>query len=304
LSGFADGSIMLKGATLIAGPTASGKSALALEVARENGGVVINADSMQVYGILSLLTARPSEDEMARAPHRLFGHVHPAEPYSTGAWIRDVQRLLHEEGLEGRPAIFVGGTGLYFRALTEGLSPMPDIPADLREQWRGRLAEEGPEQLHRLLVERDPETASRLQTSDGQRIVRALEVLEASGRSISSWQRERTIPLVDVASAQKLVLEPDRQELARRISDRFDRMVAEGALDEVRALTSLRLDPALPAAKAIGVPELKAYLADEISLEEAGIRAKAATRQYSKRQMTWFRNQLGPDWSIIQVARK
>ncbi len=293
---------MLKGATLIAGPTASGKSARALEMARKNGGVIINADSMQVYAILSLLTARPSKDEMAKAPHRLFGHIHPAEPYSTGAWIRDVERFIQEEGLEGRPAIFVGGTGLYFRALTEGLSPMPDVPLEIREHWRARLAEEGPDQLHRLLAERDAETATRLKPSDGQRIVRALEVLESSGRPISSWQQERTVPLVDAESAEKIVLEPNRQELARRISERFDRMVASGALEEVREIGALDLDPALPAAKAIGVPELSAFLAGEISLEEASERAKAATRQYSKRQMTWFRNQMDDNWNRVAVS--
>ena len=292
---------MLKGATLIAGPTASGKSARALELAERNGGVIVNADSMQVYSVLSLLTARPSAEEMAVVPHRLFGHVHPATPYSTGAWIRDVETLLHDGELDGRPAIFVGGTGLYFRALIEGLSPMPEIPAEIREMWRSRLMAEGSEALHRILMEKDPESASRLRASDGQRIARALEVFDASGRPISSWQRERTTPLVDGDSAEKIVLEPDRQELARRISERFDSMVAQGALDEVRALNALDLDPALPAAKAIGVPELAAYLADEISLDEAATGAKAASRQYAKRQMTWFRNQFGEDWKRIQV---
>jgi len=290
---------MLKGATLIAGPTASGKSARALELARRNGGVIINTDSMQVYSVLRLLTARPGEAEMVEAPHRLFGHVHPSQPYSTGGWTRDVEALLLDPILEGRPAIFVGGTGLYFRGLVEGLSPMPTIPDEVREHWRGRLAEDGPEILHRILQERDPETAARLKPSDSQRIARALEVVEASGRPISSWQKERTVPLVDGESAEKIVLEPDRAVLARRISDRFDAMLEQGAIEEVKALNALELDPALPAAKAIGVPEITAYLAGEISLEEAATRAKAASRQYAKRQMTWFRNQLGPDWKRV-----
>ena len=290
---------MLKGATLIAGPTASGKSARALELARRNGGVIINTDSMQVYSVLRLLTARPSEAEMAEAPHRLFGHVHPSQPYSAGGWTRDVEALLLDPILEGRPAIFVGGTGLYFRGLVEGLSPMPTIPDEVREHWRGRLAEDGPEVLHRILQERDPETAARLKPSDSQRIARALEVVEASGRPISSWQKERTVPLVDGESAEKIVLEPDRAALARRISDRFDAMLEQGAIEEVKALNALELDPAPPAAKAIGVPEITAYLAGEISLEEAATRAKAASRQYAKRQMTWFRNQLGPDWKRV-----
>lgn len=213
--------------------------------------------------------------------------------------MRDVEGLLGDPILRDRPAIFVGGTGLYFRALIEGLAPMPAIPEEVRAYWRGQLAEEGPEALHRILKEKDPETAARLRPTDSQRIARALEVVDASGRPISSWQKERTRPLVDVGSAEKIVLEPDRAVLARRISDRFDNMVAEGALDEVRALNALNLNPALPAAKAIGVPELTAYLAGEISLEEAAVRAKAASRQYAKRQMTWFRHQLGPDWKRI-----
>lgn len=301
MSGYAGGVAMLKGATLIAGPTASGKTARAIELAERSGAVIFNADSMQVYSVLSLLTARPSAEELVRAPHHLFGHIHPSVSYSTGAWLRDVEKLLRDPRLEGRPVIFVGGTGLYFRGLTEGLSPMPDIPDEIREGWRARLAEEGAEALHRLLAERDPETAARLMQSDGQRIVRALEVLDASGRSISSWQRERSVPLVDGASAEKIVLEPDRKVLAQRISDRFDRMLELGAIDEVKALNSLNLDPRLPAAKAIGVPELTACLAGEISLEEAAERAKAASRQYAKRQMTWFRHQLGPDWQRVPV---
>lgn len=291
---------MLKDAILIAGPTASGKSARALDLAKQHGGVIINTDSMQVYAILSMLTARPEPQDIAAAPHRLFGHVHPSTPYSTGEWVRDVETLLGSEDFAGRLAIFVGGTGLYFRALIEGLSPMPLIPDDIRDTLRAQLSMEGSEALHQVLGQHDPETAARLHPTDGQRIARALEVFEASGRPISSWQKERTTPLVKSDSATKIVLEPDRQVLAQRISDRFDSMVLYGALDEVRALNALGLDPSLPAAKAIGVPELTAYLADELSLEEAAIRAKAASRQYAKRQMTWFRNQLGSDW--LRVA--
>jgi len=213
--------------------------------------------------------------------------------------MRDVEALLQDPILKERPAIFVGGTGLYFRGLIEGLSPMPTISDKVREHWRGRLAEEGPEVLHRILHEKDPEAAARLRPSDSQRIARALEVVEASGRPISSWQKERTLPLVDGESAEKIVLEPDRAVLARRISERFDAMLEQGALEEVKAFNALNLNPALPAAKAIGVPELTAYLAAEISLDEAANRANAASRQYAKRQMTWFRNQLGPDWKRV-----
>jgi tRNA dimethylallyltransferase len=291
---------LLKRATLIAGPTASGKSALALDLARSTGAVIVNADSMQVYSVLDVLTARPGPAELAVAPHRLYGHVHPSTPYSTGQWVRDVEALFGTE-LEGRPAVFVGGTGLYFRALTEGLSPMPDIPDAVRERWRRRLAGEGAEALHAVLASADPASAARIRPSDGQRIVRALEVLEASGRTLSEWQAKPSRPLVDAASVRKLVLDPDRTVLADRIDRRFDQMLGGGALEEVRALLSLDLPPTMPAMKAIGVPELAAVLAGELRLEEAAARAKAATRQYAKRQRTWFRHQLGPDWERVAV---
>jgi len=292
----------LKNAILIAGPTASGKSALALDLAERLGGTIVNADSMQVYAVLDVLTARPRGEDLARAPHELYGHIHPATAYSTGNWLRDVARIALR--LSGRPAVFTGGTGLYFRALAEGLSQMPDIPGDVREHWRNLLAEQGPQRLHALLAEKDPEGASVLRPSDGQRIVRALEVLDASGRTIRSWQAERGRPLIDRASARFLVVEPDRADLVRRIELRFDRMVEEGVLDEVRAFTSLGLDPSLPATKAIGLRELQAALAGRMALEEAIARAKAATRQYAKRQATWFRHQLGPEWRRIGTGER
>ena len=287
---------MLKGTVLIAGPTASGKSALALEFARESGGVIVNADSMQVYSVLSVLTARPGPEEIAAAPHRLYGHVHPGEAYSTGRWVRDVEALIEAEDLERRPVVFVGGTGLYFRALVEGLSPMPDIPDVIRERLRSRLAAEGPEALHASLIQVDPASAARIRPSDGQRIVRALEVLEASGIPLGDWQAKPSRPLVDSASALKIVLQPDREVLAGRIEERFKCMLERGAIEEVRALLELKLPATMPAMKAIGVRELSSVLAGKISREEAVRRATAATRQYAKRQMTWFRHQLGPDW--------
>lgn len=290
----------MKNAILIAGPTASGKSALALELAERLGGTIVNADSMQVYAVLNVLTARPSGEDLARAPHRLYGHVDPGEPYSTGAWLRDVESIAAD--LAGGPAIFTGGTGLYFQALTEGLSEMPAVPAEIRERWRQRLAEDGPQRLHALLAQEDPQSAAVLKATDGQRIVRALEVLEASGRSIRAWQAQKGRPLVDRATAQFFVVEPDREELVARIEQRFDRMVEEGALDEVRAFAARGLDASLPATKAIGLRELAAALAGRIDFAEAIARAKAATRQYSKRQSTWFRNQLGPEWRRIRSS--
>ncbi|MGC4023856.1 MAG: tRNA (adenosine(37)-N6)-dimethylallyltransferase MiaA [Mesorhizobium sp.] len=289
---------LLKNAILIAGPTASGKSALALRFAQERNGVIINADSMQVYDGLRLLTARPDDADLSAADHRLYGHVPPEHAYSTAEWLRDVEGV----ALEGRTPIFVGGTGLYFTSLTEGLSSMPAVPAEIRMHWRGRAEAEGAASLHAVLSERDPETAARLRNTDGQRIVRALEVLEASGRSILHWQQQRETPLVDLASSQAIVIEPDRAALAERIARRFDLMMEQGALAEAESLLSRKLNASLPIKKAIGLRELGAHLNGEISLEEAVLRAKATTRQYAKRQMTWFRHQFGLEWRRIPMA--
>lgn len=289
----------LRRAVLIAGPTASGKSALALKWAEETGGVIVNADSMQVYDVLRVLTARPDDAELARAPHRLYGHMHPGEQYSTGRWLEDVRSVMDDPDTAGRTLIFVGGTGLYFRALTQGLSPIPEIPDAVRTRWRYRLAEEGAEKLHRLLRREDPEAAMTIRPSDGQRIVRALEVLEASGKPISAWQSEAGKGLIDASAAERFVILPERETLYANIERRLDRMVEEGALEEVKALRALKLDPAMPAMKAIGVREFSAYLAGDVTMEEALAAAKTATRQYAKRQMTWFRNQLREDWRVL-----
>jgi tRNA dimethylallyltransferase len=304
MGGFAqkDDGEALRSAILIAGPTASGKSALALELARALDGAIVNTDSMQVYSVLDRLTARPGAEELSAAPHLLYGHVHPAQPYSTGHWLRDVGELIRAGAFAKRRPIFTGGTGLYFKALTEGLSQMPEVPAATRALWRGRLAGEGAAALHRLLGERDPAAAARIRPSDGQRIVRALEVLDASGRSILDWQGKRGRPLVDAASAAKIVIEPDRAELARRIGERFAKMADEGALAEVEALLALDLPPSMPAMKAIGVAELRAAIEGTATLPEAIERASAATRRYAKRQSTWFRTQLGPEWRRIDAA--
>lgn len=290
----------MKNAILIAGPTASGKSALALDLGERLGGVIVNTDSMQGYSVLDVLTARPSADEMARVPHFLYGHVHPSTAYSTGAWLRDVTRLIEEGVLSGRPAVFAGGTGLYFRALAEGISDMPEIPPAIRERWRYELKEQGAERLHRILMHEDSAVAIQLRPTDGQRIVRALEVLDASGRSILDWQSARGQPLIDRDSARFLVIEPDRGELVARIEARFDQMLDKGALDEVKQLMALGLASDLPAMKAIGVRDLQAALAGQISFPEAIERAKIATRQYAKRQATWFRHQLGPEWTRLR----
>jgi tRNA dimethylallyltransferase len=290
---------LVKDAILIAGPTASGKSAFALEIARRTGGCIVNADAMQVYSVLNVLTARPGTADLEAAPHHLYGHVPPVAHYSAGLWLADVKRLRDEGVFQKRKPIFVGGTGLYFRALSEGLSAMPDIPQAVRERLRCRLAEEGASQLHMELMRADPAAAAVLRASDGQRIVRALEVLEASGRSILEWQAERGLPLVDGSTTRRFVIEADRAVLIRRIDFRFDRMLDHGAVQEVEALMALGLDPDLPAMKAIGVPELRSAIAGVIPFREAIERAKIATRQYAKRQATWFRHQLGPEWRRI-----
>jgi tRNA dimethylallyltransferase len=298
-SGEKAGDRRVKNAFLIAGPTASGKSALALDLAERTGGVIVNADSMQVYSVLDRLTARPRPADLARAPHALYGHVQPSAADSTGAWLRDVAGLVEDGALAGRPAIFVGGTGLYFRALVDGISDMPAIPDTVREHWRGALHAQGAAGLHRILGERDAGAAAGLRATDGQRIVRALEVLDASGRSILEWQAERGQPLVDSENARFFVVDPDRATLVRHIDRRFDTMVEERALEEVKALCALELDPTLPAMKAIGVRELAAFLRGETTIEEAIDRAKIATRQYAKRQATWFRHQLDARWKRL-----
>lgn len=299
-SGGQAGEGRVKNAILIAGPTASGKSALALDIAEHNGGVIVNTDSMQVYSVLDVLTARPTAAELARVPHFLYGHVHPSTAYSTGAWLRDVTKLIDNGAFLERPVIFVGGTGLYFRALAEGISEMPDIPQSIRDRWRYELQEQGAAKLHRILMREDSATGMMLKPTDGQRVVRALEVLDASGRSILEWQAARGRPLIDRASTRFFLIEPDRAELVERIEARFDRMLEKGALDEVRRLADLGLDPDLPAMKAIGVRELQAAMAGELSFPEAIERAMIATRQYAKRQATWFSHQLGPEWMRLR----
>lgn len=289
-------------AILITGPTASGKSALAVELARRHGGVVINADSMQVYDTLRVLTARPDAADMGGVEHCLYGHVPAGDAYSTGAWLREAEALVGELRKAGRLPVFVGGTGLYFKALTGGLADMPDVPADIRERLRERLRAEGPEGLYAQLVAKDPQTAEALKPGDGQRIVRALEVVEATGQSIRIYQQRNGPEIINPRQARKLVVLPDRQVLHDRINRRFGLMLAGGAVDEVRALMALNLDQAMPVMKAIGVSQIAALLRGEIDEAEVIDTGSAATRQYAKRQMTWFRNQLDDSWQRVENA--
>jgi len=288
-------------AILIAGPTASGKSALALAVAARLGGTVVNADSMQVYRDLRIITARPTPADEARVPHLLYGHVDAAENYSVGRWCVDASVALEEAKRAGRMPIIVGGTGLYFKTLTRGLAAIPPIPAGIRAAVRARLAAEGIAPLYAELVRRDPLTAHRLMPGDRARITRALEVILATGRPLADWHREGMKPALDPAGAIKIFLDAERLELYRRIDARFDAMLAAGALDEVAALAARGLDRSLPAMKAHGVPWLIRHLAGEITLAEAVEGGKRDTRRYTKRQATWFRHQL-PDWTWVAPA--
>ena len=276
-------------AILITGPTASGKSALALRVAERLGGVLVNADSMQVYRDLRVLTARPTEEDERRVPHLLFGHIDGAENYSVGRWLKDFGATL--DALD-RPAILTGGTGMYFKATLQGLSDIPSVPDDVRAAVRARAEGKTPQELHAELREVDPETASRLRNTDPQRILRALEIYEATGATLASFQGSRAAPLLDAAHTPAFFLAPERPALFARIDTRFDRMIETGALNEVRALAARRLDPALPVMRAHGVPHLLAYLDGRLSFEEAIARGKAYTRHYAKRQFPFARHQL------------
>jgi tRNA dimethylallyltransferase len=284
-----------KQAVLIAGSTASGKSALALHLAERLGGVVVNADSMQVYRDLRIITARPTPEEEARVPHRLYGRVDAAENYSVGRWCRDAAAVLEEIAAQGRLPILVGGTGLYFKALLTGLAAVPPIPADIRTRVRERVVNEGAPALHAELMRVDPKTAQRLMINDRSRISRALEVVEATGRPLSDWHRDGLPPLVDAVHVVKVFVTCERAELVRRIEARFGIMLKAGALEEVRALAARHLDPLLPAMKAHGVPWLIRHLDGAISLDEAAAGGIMDTRRYAKRQVTWFRNQM-QDW--------
>jgi tRNA dimethylallyltransferase len=283
---------------LLAGPTASGKSALAVKLAESIGGTIINADSMQVYRDLRIITARPTAEEEARVPHLLYGHVDAAENYSTGRWCIDAAAAITEARRTGRLPILVGGTGLYFKALTQGLAAVPPIPTTIRATVRERLATEGVAPLYAELLRRDPSAAVRVMPGDRARITRALEVVLATGRSLADWHREGMPPFVDGASAVKIFLQADRTELYRRIDSRFDAMLECGALEEVQKLALRGLDPALPAMKAHGVPWLIRHIKGEITLAEATEGGQRDTRRYTKRQVTWFRHQL-PDWEWL-----
>ena len=286
-------------AILIAGPTAAGKSSLALELAQYLGGTVINADSMQVYQDLRILTARPTLHDEARAPHALYGFVSGSEAYSAGRYGIDAAHAIAKTRDAGRVPIIVGGTGLYFKVLLEGLSPIPPVDPMVRAFWRAQARERPVQELHALLARRDPETAARLMPTDPQRIVRAMEVLDSTGRSLASWQREPGTPVLEQHETTKLLLLPDRARHGPAIDARLDDMMAAGAIEEVRALIAQGYSSELPIMRATGVSPLAAHLARRLSLEDAVAISKKETRYYAKRQRTWLtRNMIA--WNAVQ----
>jgi tRNA dimethylallyltransferase len=270
-----------------------------MERAADRPSVIINADSMQVYRELRVLTARPPDEDAALAPHRLYGHVAAVERYSVGRWLADIAAVLANAAAEGRAAVVVGGTGLYFKALTEGLATVPPIPAAFRADLAAEIAATETGALHARLAAVDPEDATAIRPTDRARIVRALEVVIATGRPLAEWKRRSDAPPLVGADAERIVLMPDRPLLHRRIAERAEQMVHTGAVEEVRALLGLGLDANWPAMKAIGVRELGDHLAGKISLDEAVASISTETRRYAKRQMTWLRNQM-KDWPRLE----
>jgi tRNA dimethylallyltransferase len=277
---------------LIAGPTASGKSALAAEIVAKEGGVIVNADALQVYDCWRLLSARPSLAEEESLPHRLYGHIGRSQSYSVGHWLREIAAILDS----GERPVIVGGTGLYFRALTEGLVEIPPTSPEIRKQADQRLAEHG---ISALLADLDAETCARIDAANPARVQRAWEVWQSTGQSLAQWQDQTGPALLPLSQAEAIVLMPDRDWLNARIDQRFDLMMAQGALEEARAALP-DWDPMLPSSRAIGAPELVAYLRGEIPLEEAVALAKIASRQYAKRQRTWFRKGM-KDWRPLPL---
>ena len=287
---------MVKSAVLIAGPTASGKSALALKLARERGGVIVNTDALQVYDGLRLITARPGPEDLAAAPHRLYGTVAPEQRFSTGDWARAVQLVLAEAG--DTPLIFAGGTGLYFDALTNGFAEVPQVSDAAVAQATAEVEGLDGTARGKLIAARDPVIAARLKAPDPQRVIRALAVLTATGRSLASFQDAPQVGLLSGYEIERMVLMPEREVLRTRIAQRFTLMLEQGAEAEVAAFLARGLDPSLPATKAIGLREIGDYQRGVIDRETMIEQAVTATRQYAKRQRTWFRNRMG-DWPVV-----
>lgn len=283
--------------TLIGGATASGKSRLALDLARETDAVIINADSQQLYADLRVLTARPGPDEEAQAEHRLYGVADATDAWSVGKWLRAAEALLNEYGGAQRPVIIVGGTGLYFSALTRGLADIPPVPQDVRDEMDVRFAEDGEAAFRQALAQVDAPAEAAIAPGDRQRLVRAMAVAEVAGRPLSALRAD-TRPVLAPGGYDAVVMEPDRQTLYAACDARVSVMMENGAMEEVRVLMARNLPQGLPIMKAVGVRELSAHLRCDMSRDDALDIMRQATRNYAKRQMTWFRNQT-PDWRRV-----
>jgi tRNA dimethylallyltransferase len=287
---------------LIAGPTASGKTALAIALAQATGGTVFNADSQQIYSDWRMLTARPTQEEEATVPHHLFGHVPLDQEYSVGHWLREIGPKLATCKTNEQRAIIVGGTGLYFKALTEGLAPIPEVPAEVRARGEADLERLGLAAFTQALKARDPETVATLATDNPRRVLRAWEVLEASGLGLADWRARTPAPLLPLDQAVAIALMPPRDWLYARCEARFDAMLESGALEEVRTVMAMDVPAAAPGLRALGAPELSAHLRGDLTLEDATILAKQETRRYAKRQLTWLRNQMGA-WERLDPSQ-
>ena len=277
---------------LIAGPTASGKSALALELAKRSGGVIVNADSAQIYSGLPILSAAPNAQEQGQAEHRLYGVRDPTQPCSAAEWAEMAGREIADVHAEDRLPILVGGTGLYIRTLLDGIAPVPPIDVAVRERVRAQSVEQNRAELERA----DPAAAARLRSTDKMRIARALEVAISTGQTLAEWQKHRKGGIADDIALKPVLLLPPREWLYARCDLRFERMFNGGAVEEVRALLARGIDPSLPAMRAIGVREIAAYVTGEMTREQAIAAGQQATRNYAKRQYTWFAHQLPPEW--------
>ena len=288
-------------ALLIAGPTAAGKSALAARIAAERGGAVVNADAMQVYREWRILTARPDEAACRRVPHRLYGHRSLRSAGSVGSWLRDLGRVLDELRAAGRLPVITGGTGAYFRALTEGLAELPPVDPDIRREVADRLGRAGVAALAADLARRDPATAAAIDRDNPRRVARAWEVLEQTGRGLAAWHADTPPPLLPADACRCLLLAPPREPLRRRIADRFRRMLAEGVVEEARAVWQSDVPPSLPGMRALGAAELFAHLDGRLSEDEAAATAITRSQAYARRQMTWFRNRM-PGWFRTEDA--
>lgn len=286
---------------LIGGPTASGKSALVTRMAQHYNGVVINADAMQLYREIPILTAQPTVEEQQGVPHRLYGIFSVTEAGSVAMWLEHACQAIDAVCAQGKTPILVGGTGMYLRCLVEGIAAIPEIDADIRQQARHHLEVWGNARFHQELAAIDPQAAAHITPGDSQRMVRAWEVMAQTGRSLYDWQREPTQPYYDPARFRGYVVHPPREWLYARCNARFYAMLEQGAMDEVRQLEPMQLSPELPAMKALGIPELLAHLRGEVTLEEATAKAQQSTRRYAKRQVTWFKNQF-PTWERVDSS--